>query len=488
MNIDCCKTCTILVAASCFMLLVACATPFERTLKTTREDPALIGSQSALVVKSLSDGAFIIQSHADRFFIPASNMKLFTTAAALVLLGPEFRYATNLYVDGEPIDGVMYGNLVIRGVGDPTLSGRFHARGADEIFTQWAETLLNMGVREVRGNIVGDGSLFGGDYLGAGWAWDDEVYCYSAEISALSVNDNCVAVSIRPGTNAGEPALVSVDDLTGLLLLRTQAVTAAQGEEPSLHVSREPGSNILTVAGSIAADAAGMEFFVSIHRPALFAAAHLQRALESKGIRVSGTATDQQSLRESFSYESTKLVASYTSPPLREIITHINKSSSNLYAELLFRTLGERFRGNGSAKTAVEALREILTNMSVPADSIVVYDGSGLSRMNLVTPSALTALLEYMYRHEHFSYFLASLPVSGVDGTLSKRMRHTPAGGRIFAKTGSMTHVQNLSGYLKGGQGEMYLFSFLVNNFSGSAESVRQLQDALLARLVDLAK
>ena len=131
-------------------------------------------------------------------------MKLFTTAAGLMLLGPEFRYTTSLYTDGEIRDGLLDGNLVIRGVGDPTLSGRFHAGGAAEIFSDWAQTLLRLGIRAIRGDIIGDGSLFDEAYLGAGWAWDDDLYCYSAEISALSINDNCIAISVRPGATAGE--------------------------------------------------------------------------------------------------------------------------------------------------------------------------------------------------------------------------------------------------------------------------------------------
>ena len=257
-------------------------------------------------------------------------------------------------------------------------------------------------------------------------------------------------------------------------------------EESSLRLSRVSGSNLLTVSGGIPANAEAERFFVTIHNPALFTAAHLKRALESKGIAVAGTITDRQPLSGPFSYEAMKTVASYTSPPLREIITQINKASRNLYAELLFRTLGKNFRDDGSAKAAAEVLNSTLTKMSVPPDSVVVYDGSGLSRMNLVMPSALLALLGYMYRHESFSYFFDSLPVAGVDGTLRERMRNTPAEGKVVAKTGSMTHVLNLSGYMKGREGGIYAFSILIDNYGGPAETAKRLQDSLLARLVNL--
>jgi D-alanyl-D-alanine carboxypeptidase/D-alanyl-D-alanine-endopeptidase (penicillin-binding protein 4) len=458
----------------------------RRSLESLIESPALHGAHAGIAVKSLTDGTYLFRFNEERFFIPASTMKLFTTAAALVLLGPDFRYTTNLYTDGEIRDGLLNGNLVIRGVGDPTLSGRFHAGGADEIFTNWAEALLRLGVREIRGNIVGDGSLFGEEYLGTGWAWDDDMHCYSAEISALSINDNCIAVSARPGATAGDKPFISVDDASGYVTIRNRAVTARPEEAPGFRLSRAPGSNVLTASGGMPASTDPERFFVTIHNPALFAAAHLTQALKSKEIAVAGTITDQQPLSGPVSYESMKVLASYTSPPLGEIIAQINKSSRNLDAELLFRTLGKSSRNDGSARASAEVVNATLMKMAIPPGSMIVYDGSGLSRMNLVMPSALVALLEYMYRQENFSYFLASLPVAGVDGTLRERMKNSPAEGKVTAKTGSMTRVLNLSGYVRGREGGIYAFTILTNNYGGSAEAVKKLQDTLLARLVNL--
>jgi D-alanyl-D-alanine carboxypeptidase/D-alanyl-D-alanine-endopeptidase (penicillin-binding protein 4) len=468
----------VLILISCLMLLASCTTRIHRSLESLTESPDLRGAEAGIVIKSLTDGAYLVKLNDERFFVPASNMKLFTTAAALVLLGPEFRYTTNLYADGEIRDGLLNGNLVIRGVGDPTLSGRFHPGGADEIFSGWVEALRRLGVKEIRGNIVGDGSLFGEESLGTGWAWDDDMHCYSAEISALSINDNCIAFSVRPGATAGEKPLISLDDASGYVTIRSQAVTALPEEEQGLQLSRLPGSNLLTAEAE--------QFFVTIHNPALFAAAHLKQVLKSKGIVVAGAVTDQQSFSGPVSYESMNVLASYNSPPLREIITQINKASRNLYAELLFRTLGKSFRNDGSATAAAEVVQATLAKMAIPHGSVVMYDGSGLSRMNLVMPSALVALLEHMYRHENFSYFLASLPVAGVDGTLKERMNNSPAEGNVKAKTGSMTHVLNLSGYVRGREGGMYAFSILINNYTGPSEAVKRLQDALLVRLVNL--
>ena len=470
----------------CLALLASCTTPLHRSVESLTESSALRGAHTGITIKSLTDGSYLFRSNDEKFFIPASNMKLFTTAAALVLLGPEFRYTTNLYADGEIRDGLLNGNLIIRGVGDPTLSGRFHTGGVDEIFSGWAESLLKLGIKEIRGNIVGDGSLFGEEYLGTGWAWDDDMHCYSAEISSLSINDNCIAVSVRHGAGAGNAPLISVEDVSGHVTIRSRAVTTLPEEELSLRLSREPASNLLTVSGGMPANAEADRFFVAIHNPALFAAAHLTQVLKSKGIAVAGTIVDQRGLSEPVPYESMKILASYTSPPLREIITQINKASRNLPTELLFRTLGKSFRNDGSARAAAEVVNATLTKMTIPPGSVVIYDGSGLSRMNLVMPSALVTLLEYMYRQEDFSYFLKSLPVAGIDGTLRDRMENSPAEGKVKAKTGSMTRVLNLSGYIKGREGRVYAFSILINNYAGPAEAVKSLQDSFLVHLANL--
>ncbi len=485
MNIAWCKSRTILLFIFCLGLTASCATSVQRSLEAVKESPALAGAYSGIVVKSLTDGTYQFRTNDEKFFVPASNMKLFTTAAALVMLGPEFSYRTGLYTDGEIRDGVLTGNLIIRGVGDPTLSDRFHPGGVDDIFSSWAETLVRLGVVEVKGDILGDGSLFGEPSMGRGWAWDDDLYCYSAEISALSINDNCVAISIRPGA-VGQTPSVSVNDSSGYIAVQSQATTTAADQASNLRLSRAPGTNLLTLSGSIPANAGEERIFVTVHNPALFTAAHLRHLLESKGIRVSGIISDRRPLSGGFSYESMRLIDTYSSPPLREVITDINKASRNLSSELLFRTMGESSSGDGSAKAAAEVLQRTLTTMSVPPGSILIYDGSGLSRMNLVTPTALLALLEYMYRHELRSYFLSSLPVAGIDGTLRERLRNTQAQGKVMAKTGAMTHVLNLSGYMKGREGGMYAFSILMNNFSGPSTPVKTLQDSLLIHLIGL--
>jgi len=225
---------------------------------------------------------------------------------------------------------------------------------------------------------------------------------------------------------------------------------------------------------------------VTVHNPAQLAAEAFRRALKEKGITVSGSAMDQKPPASPLRYDSMRVLTSYTSPPLSAIIREINKSSQNLYAELLFRTMGALFGRDGSALEAAAVVGNALERMGIPPDSVIIYDGSGLSRLNLTTPEAIVSLLEYMHKHESFSCFYDSLPVAGVDGTLRDRLRKSEGHERIAAKTGRMTHVFNLSGYVSGRDGNILAFSLMTNNYVGPVDALRALQDRLCIELVNL--
>jgi serine-type D-Ala-D-Ala carboxypeptidase/endopeptidase (penicillin-binding protein 4) len=418
-----------------------------------------------------------------KFFVPASVTKLFTSAVSLVLLGPDFRFETGLYTDSFPKDGLIRGNLFIRGSGDPTLSARFHNGGGSAVFSQWADRLVASGVRRIEGDIVGDGGLYEGGPLGRGWSWDDELYCFSAQISALSFNDNCVSILVAPGSQPGDKAHVTVEDRSDYVIVLNETVTGQPNEGPAVTIARRTGNNLIAVAGRVPFNARAQEYRVAIQNPTLFAAMHLKRVLEAKGITVTGSATDQKTLQTLPAYESLHVLAQYTSPPLSEIIKHINKPSQNLYAELLFLSLGNRFGGQASAERASQVVGETLSRMGIDPQSFLAYDGSGLSRLNLVKPQAVVELLSYMYRHAHFRYFLESLPVAGVDGTLRSRMRNTGAQGIVRAKTGTLAHVRNLAGYVEGRAGKMIAFAIMINNYAGPVQELKAFQDAICIML-----
>lgn len=497
-----------LLAALCFFSLTACAPSltrqsvdeFARTPDDLARTPDEFTRTSSLQSAHIGVSARSLTQHhtqhqddkdlyainQEQFFLPASITKLFTSAVSLVLLGPDFRFETGLYTDSEPAEGVISGNLFIRGNGDPTLSARFRDGGGRAVFNEWADRLVTSGVRRINGNIVGDGGLYESGPLGRGWSWDDELRCFSAQISALSFDDNCVSILVAPGTQPGEKGRVTVRDQSDYLTALNETLTAQPNEESTITVARGKENNLIVVSGHVPLAATPHEYRVAIQNPALFAATHLKLALESKGIAVAGTVTDRSAFQAQPLYPFLRLLARYTSPPLAEIIKHVNKPSQNLYAELLFLTLGSRFGGQASAERASQVVSETLSRMGVDPQAALLYDGSGLSRLNLVKPSAVIELLSYMYRHEYFRYFLDSLPVAGVDGTLRSRMRDTGAQGVVRAKTGTLAHVRNLAGYVEGRTGNMIAFAIMTNNYAGPLQELKDFQDAICIMLSSL--
>ena len=465
------------------LCLVSCTTGLQGSFHAFMNSPSLEGAHTGFAVKSLTDNRDLYAVNETKFFIPASNMKLFTTAVALVRLGPEFRYTTPVYTDGVVHDGTLYGNLFVKGVGDPTLSGLFHAGGAGQIFEEWADTLLRLGIKRITGDIVGDGSLFDDQYMGAGWSWDDEIHCYSAQISALSFNDNSVKLVISPAGEIGSPSIIETGPRTAYVTLANDVTTVSSAEETSITFARAAATNVIKAAGRIGAGSAPHEACVTVHRPSLFAVTVFKEVLESKGIEIEKGVVAIGKSDETPDYESMRIVASYDSPPLREIIKYVNKSSHNLSAELLFRTLGSMFGGEGSTDRSVRVMKETVSEMGIVPDQISIHDGSGLSRYNLVMPGHVMKLLEYMYAHPYFIYFYDSLPIAGVEGTVKRRMKDTEAEHQVRAKTGSFKHVLNLSGYITTRNGEMIAFSIMNNNLIGSVSDLKKLQDGICATL-----
>jgi len=437
-----------------------------------------------LSVRSLSTGQSLLARNSDKLFTPASNMKLLTTAVALIRLGPDFTYTSGLYWKGRRKKNALEGDVFFRGSGDPTISERFQGK-ATAVFEEWADALKRQGVREIRGDLVGDDSLFDDRSLGAGWAWDDEMIAYSARISALSFNDNCFEATVQPGKRVGDQARISISPETAYVELTNGLKTSSNEEQSELEARRLFGSNRIVLSGRIDLSSEPRRLRFSVANPALYAVTVLKEVFEESGIRVRGRAVDiGHSGKPVPDYGAMRAIALRQSEPLSEIVEQVNKRSQNLYAELLFRTLGATFRGRGTTKNSSEVVVESLAAMGIPKDSLAVYDGSGLSRLDLVTPSQLVQVLDYMSRHPCFDYYYRSLPVAGVDGTLVKRMRNTPAEDNVRAKTGTLTHVTALSGYMRDREGSFLAFSIMSNNSLRPASEMRTLEDAICERLV----
>lgn len=454
-----------------------------------------------------ANGKVLFERDASKSFIPASNMKLYTTAAALDTFGPEQTWKTSVYA-AKPVSkaGVLAGDLILYGRGDPNLSARFDAENpqkygdfyaAEKIaaIEQLADQLKARGIKVITGNVVGDDSYFAGDQLGTFWEWDDLQFYYGAEMSALTVNDNVITYVVTPGRRVGDAPKIAAKPPTKFPVIINHATTSASGQT-RIGVHRQLDTNIVEFFGSIPRNAKDFEVEIAVHNPASFAATLLKEALQRRGIRHSGRIVHwDAAARVKNPFDETKLIelASVQSQPLATLLKVVNKPSQNLHAELLLRQLGgphgvHELDEYGKPKTtlsrAYEARKLFLQKAGVDLTGLSLRDGSGMARSDLVTPRATARLLEFMTAHPQFTVFRESLPVAGFDGTLERRMKGTPAEGNVRAKTGTLTYVNALSGYLTTARGQVLIFSFYGNNYTNGGREVTSVMDQICNLLV----
>ena len=464
----------------------ACCAPQKQSALTkkaaakfgTRAD-ALLGTVPAgkgewgLLIVDAESGETLFQQNADRYFVPASNMKLFATALALAKLGPDFRFHTTLETSGNVSGGVLTGDLVLVGRGDPNLSNRkfpYNLKeefdGAPEkVLAQLADGLVAKGVKEIAGNVVGDDSYFPRERYPSGWEIDDMVWEYGAAISSIVVDDNTVTLTLTPGEQPGTAVQATTSPATPDFLVENQVTTSAPEIKSDLTLTREPGANLVVVKGTMPAKGPPRKLVLAIQEPAQHAAAILKHLLEERGIRVDGVARDRHTAPKAA--EDPAILAEHVSVPLSDLIKLVNKISQNLHTEMLLRTVA---RQNGPWATPEDLMKvpqDFYASAGIAPDDVIQTDASGLSRHDLVTPRAVVALLAFAQKQPWFETYYGSLPVAGVDGTLEDRMKNTPAAGRIHAKTGSVEHVRTLSGFAETPGGRRLIFSFLSNNQGG---------------------
>ncbi len=462
---------------------VAPQSPAPRTLEELRARireitarPEFASSHLAVKIVSLDTGRVLYEENAHKWMQPASNMKLYTVAAALDRFGPDYRFITSVYAPERPDRaGTIKGDLVIYGRGDPTYATRFNPEGDEKNYyraiDELAARIVANGVRRVEGDLIGDESYFSGVALAPGWEWDDLQWWYGAEVSALTVNDNSVDLSVKPGARVGDPCIITVGPPTQLVTIVDRTRTSPRGAPRELVVHRPLGQNNIEITGTMPVDDRGFTASVAISHPALLFASMLRASLERQGVVVTGkTRTiDARARADGAPLEVSALVeiATRQSPPMSVIAAQTMKPSQNLYTELLLRALGKTSATDAkktSEESGIEAVRALLTRAEIDAGRLFIIDGSGLSRGNLVTAEATVQLLTFMNRHRYGQVFRDALPVAGIDGTLRNRMRNTVAMGNARAKTGTLSSATSLSGYLFTAAGERLAFSLMINN------------------------
>jgi D-alanyl-D-alanine carboxypeptidase/D-alanyl-D-alanine-endopeptidase (penicillin-binding protein 4) len=457
-------------------------------------------AQLAVKVASLDTGRILYEENAGKLLMPASNMKIYTVAAALDRLSPDYRYTTSVYANARPdAAGTLRGDLIVYGRGDPTFAASFNNGDYYKAIDDLAARIIAGGVKRIEGNLVGDESYFTGPPLGWGWEWDDLQSADGAEVSALTVNNNALDVFVKPGASVGAQATITTGPVNTVVKIINRVTTAPRGTKRDVTVIRPLGENVLEVSGSMPmSDAAaadkGYVGSYAITRPALLFVDLLRASLAQRGVTLAGqTQTINARARGNLPLQTTSLVeiASIQSQPLSVIAAQCLKPSQNLYAELLLRTLG-RVAGTVDPKVitadaGAEVVRTFLREAGIGPREIVVADGSGLSRHNLITADATMRLLIYMSRHRYSSTFRESLPIAGVDGTLKNRLKGTPAAGNLRAKTGTINTVATLSGYVTSAAGERLVFSILLNNYPEAPGERRVYLDAIAVALASFA-
>lgn len=450
-------------------------------------DPALNNALWGISVKSLSKGDYLYQKNVNSLMMPASNLKLITTAAALEILGSNYRIKTEFYTAGKLDGSILRGDLIVKGYGDPAISGRFTDDRVLKYFEDWADTIAAMGIDEIAGNLVGIDDVFDESGLGEGWSWDYESYWFAAPTGALSLNDNCIDIYVRP-TRPGSAAYISTNPNSDYVTIINKVVTVTEDSATTIDINRLRGTNVIIVTGVISAADELYKTYGTITNPTQYFLVVLKSVFDSKGIKIRGLPIDYDDYDKALLKNAPQLVFTHYSVPLSELVRVINKNSQNFFAEQLLKIIGYEVFGHGTAYNGVKAVKNILKTMGVEPEEFQMVDGSGLSRLNLITPVQLLTVLSYMSTSKNYSAYYASLPVAGLDGTLSGRMRKTSAQGNVRGKTGFIGSVRSLSGYLKTADKEPLAFVFILNNYITPRILADNIQDSVCIRLSNLKR
>ncbi|MGB9720686.1 MAG: D-alanyl-D-alanine carboxypeptidase/D-alanyl-D-alanine endopeptidase [bacterium] len=434
------------------------------SLDTILNAPELNNSFYGIYMVNLDSQDTIFELNANKLFVPASNMKIITTSASLYFLGANFRFKTRLFLRGAIKEKKLYGDIVLQGEGDPTFS-------LDNM-ERFISKIENYGIKEITGSICIVDDYFANERLPVGWSWHYLDAKYAPEISALSLNKNVVSVRIRP-TNVDEYANVSIYPQTNYVQLVNRMKTSSTND--SIIIFRKPEANVIFVDGLISTKSA-RDIDVAVKDPGLFAGEYLKERLIARGIKITNPVTKIRTFEMFINDYKLIAIDSILSGPLSEIIKETNTESENLYAEILLKTLGAQKYKEGSFNAGLNALKEFLDICGVDTGNISIWDGSGLSKHNLISPSALISILKFMYQSRLFQDFYSSLPELG-KGTLKSRFNGFS--DTLRAKTGAIQASSCLSGYVKI-NGTHYAFSMLFNNFTCNSKKIINIQEKII--------
>ncbi|WP_404452309.1 D-alanyl-D-alanine carboxypeptidase/D-alanyl-D-alanine-endopeptidase [Virgibacillus necropolis] len=426
-----------------------------------KSEPHLAGALIGISVRSAATGDVIYEHNGDTRMQPASNMKLFTGATALSILGRDHTFTTEILADGPIMAGTIQGNLYLKGKGDPTL--------LSTDFTDFTKEISEHGVTKINGDIIADDTWYDDIRISPDLIWDDEQYYYGAQISALTVSPNSdydagsVIVEVLPGSSVGEKPEVSVSPQTNYVEIVNHARTVPSGEEEEIKVGREHGTNVITINGSIPVDSGAIKEWMAVWEPTGYALDLFQQSLKSQGISWTGD------VKVGNAPDTAEVLIAHESMPLSELLVPFMKLSNNVHAEVLVKEMGKVIKGEGSWKKGLEVMEEELLKLGMNIETMKIRDGSGISSINQIPPNQISKLLYVVQKKDWFPAFIHSLPVAGaedrmVGGTLQNRMEEISNHATIQAKTGTIHSVSSLSGYINSRESETIIFSIVSNH------------------------
>jgi len=455
----------------------------RRTINGILADPSLARGSWGIVVKSLQSDETLYEADSHKLLMPASTLKVLTLAVAADQLGWDFTYRTSVWTVGAIENGVLKGDVIIVGSGDPTFDDWDGAATAR--FAEWAAAFKRLGIQRVDGRVIGDDNAFDDEGLGTGWAWDDLAASFATGVGALQFNQNTAQLVIVP-SRPGEPAHVQVTPDAAHLTVVNHSTTGSGGP---LLVRPIPQSSGIELDGAIATTSGRMLRNVSVPNPTIYFVNAVREGLMRNGVDVTGPAVDIDDLDAPPDRTSAVLTTEMVSKGLSAIAATMMKLSQNLYAETLLKTVGGRASGVGSTAAGRAVIDSTLAGWGVVPGEVLEVDGSGLSRYNLATAAALATVLKHVFGDERLrDPFIAALPRAGVDGTLSDRMKGTAAADNVRAKTGSFSNARAVAGYVRTADGELLEVVVIANNYGAPASAVDQATDAILVALAKFSR
>jgi serine-type D-Ala-D-Ala carboxypeptidase/endopeptidase (penicillin-binding protein 4) len=444
-------------------------------------EPALKGAIAGISIRSATDGKIIYAHQGDVRLRPASNMKLFTAAAALNILGEEYSFKTEVLTDGHVKKKLLQGNLYIKGKGDPTL--------LKTDFDKMAEEIQKRGINKIKGNLIGDDYWYDDVRYSLDLPWSDETTHYGAQISALTASPTrdfdagSIKVEVKPGTRKGDKPIVKITPTTHYLKIVNHAVTVPEDGKKDISIEREHAKNIITIEGTIPMKTKTEKDWIGVWDPTRFAVSLLNQSLKEHGITVSGK------IKTGMVPDTARILITHQSMPLSELLVPFMKLSNNVHAEMLIKEMGRVVKGEGSWEKGLDVLNTEMVKFGVNPKTLVIRDGSGVSHVNLIPANQLSQLLFAVQKEKWYPSYLHSLPVAGasekmVGGTLRNRLKDPIVRGKVNAKTGTISTVSSLSGYVKTKRGQTLIFSILLNNLMEDSQG-KKVEDKLITILAN---